>query len=76
MGELAVMGRQGDLKVIWDRTKADEVEHARKTFDDMRAKGYLAYSVKGKDGSKDEQITRFDPDAERIILAAPMRGGA
>ncbi len=75
MGEMAVMGRQGDLKVIWDRTKPDEVAAARKTFDEMRAKGYLAYAVKGKDGARDEQLTRFDPEAERIILAAPMRGG-
>ena len=75
MGEMAVMGRQGDLKVIWDHTKTDEVAAARKTFDEMRAKGYLAFSVKGRDGSKDEQITTFDPAAERIILAPPMRGG-
>ena len=75
MGEIAVMGRAGDVKVIWDRTKPDEVENTRESFNRMRKKGYLAWSVKGKDGQKDEQITEFDPDAERIILAPPMRGG-
>jgi hypothetical protein len=75
MGEIAVMGRMGDLKVIWDRSKPEEVQAARKQFDEMRKKGYLAFSVKGKDGAKDEQITEFDPDAERIILAPAMRGG-
>lgn len=75
MGEMATMGRMGDLKVIWDRTKPDEVDAARLQFDAMRKKGYLAYSVKGKDGEQDRQIFDFDPNAERIILAAPMRGG-
>jgi len=76
MGELAVMGRQGDTKIIWDSDKPDEVENARRTFNDLRKKGYLAFSVKGKDGAKGEQISEFDPEAERLILAPPMRGGA
>jgi hypothetical protein len=75
MGEMAVMGRMGDLKVIWDRMRQEEVQAARKQFDEMRKQGYLAFSVKGKDGEKGAQITEFDPDAERIILAPPMRGG-
>ena len=75
MGEMAVMGRMGDLKVIWDRSKQEEVQAARKQFDEMRKKGYLAFSVTGKNGEKGGQITEFDPDAERIILAPPMRGG-
>ena len=74
MGELAVMGRQGDTKVIWDASNADEVAAARKTFDELRGKGFLAFSVKAM-GGKGEQIFKFDPEAEKIILAPPMRGG-
>lgn len=76
MGELAIMGRPGDTKVIWSRDRPEEVENARRTFDDLRKKGYLAWSVRGRDGEKDVQIHAFDPDAERLIMAPPMRGGS
>ena len=75
MGELAVMGRQGDTKIIWDKHRAEEVENARRTFDEMRKKGYLAYAVRGREGEKGSQIHEFDPEAERLIMAPPMRGG-
>lgn len=75
MGELSVLGRAGDTKVIWSRDNADEVANARRTFDDLRAKGFLAFRVKD-DAGKGEQIHSFDPHAERLILAPPMRGGA
>ena len=75
MGELAVMGRQGDTKIIWDKHRPEEVENARRTFDEIRKKGYLAYAVRGREGEKGSQIHEFDPEAERLIMAPPMRGG-
>ena len=74
-GELAIMDRTGDTKILWDRTKPEEVENARASFDRLRRSGYLAYTVTGKDGSRGEMITEFDPNAERIILSPPMVGG-
>lgn len=74
MGELATMGRQGDTKLMWDPANEPEVENARRTFDDLRGKGYLAFAVKTK-GAKGEQIRAFDPDASKIIMAPPMAGG-
>jgi hypothetical protein len=68
------MGREGDLKVVWDKANEAEVGSARSTFDELRAKGHLAYKVK-RDGGKGEMIRTFDPDAEKIILAPPMAGG-
>jgi hypothetical protein len=74
-GELAVMtSTDGDLKVIWDSDKPDEVSHARKTFDEFKAKGYLAYKVQ-KGGDKGEVMKAFDASAERVILAPRMVGG-
>jgi hypothetical protein len=73
-GELVVMDRSGDTKIIWDSSKPDEVDTARQTFDRLRKKGYMAYSVK-KGGDKGEVIREFDPDAEKIILAPQMVGG-
>jgi hypothetical protein len=75
VGEMAVMDRTGDTKVIWDRNNEAEVEAARATFDSLRKKGYMAYSVKGKNGDKGEVIREFDPAAERLILAPPLVGG-
>ena len=75
MGELRVMSRiAGDTHVIWDPTVADEVANARRMFDDMRAKGFFAYSVSAE-GRKGQQIREVDPNASKIILAPPMAGG-
>lgn len=71
---LIVLDRTGDTKVEWDNEKAPEVENARRTFNELRGKGYAAYRMK-KDGSKGEVIRDFDTHAERLILAPPMVGG-
>lgn len=76
MGEMAVMGRSGDTKVIWDADNETEVENARRTFKELTGKGFAAWSVKGRNGDKDHRITEFDPEAERVILVPPMVGGA
>jgi hypothetical protein len=74
MGEMRVLGPEGDLKVIWDCEKRDEVEAARKQFNELTGKGYIAFSVK-KDGEKNEKISKFDPDLEKMILVPMLRGG-
>jgi len=74
MGQLFVMGRQGDTKMSWDPYKPEEVEAARRTFEDLRKQHYLAFRVRGS-GDKGEQISAFDRFAEKLILAPPMQGG-
>lgn len=73
-GMLAVLSEKGDTKTIWDSDNADEVAAAKKQFDDLRAKGFLAFKVK-KDGDKGDLVTTFDPTAEKYILTPPVRGG-
>lgn len=72
--EMAILDHTGDTKLIWASDVDDEVEHARKTFNEMRKKGYAAYSV-NKKGDKGEVLKEFDPDVEKMILAPPMKGG-
>lgn len=72
--ELVVLDKTGDTKIIWDPTKPAEVDHARATFNELRKKGYAAYSVNRK-GDKGEVLREFDPEAEKMILAPPMVGG-
>jgi hypothetical protein len=71
---MAILDGTGDTKVIWDPHNPDEVEAARAQFDALRKKGFLAYTV-NKKGDKGEVITKFDPDAEKIILSPPLVGG-
>lgn len=74
VGELAILDRTGDTKLIWNSDKPAEVDNARRTFDDLKKKGYLAYSV-NREGDKGEVLKKFDPHAERIIMSAPVVGG-
>ena len=74
MGELAVLDRTGDTRLIWDSANDDEVEAAKKMFKNLKDKGYAAYSV-NKKGDKGEVMKKFDAEAERIIMAPPMVGG-
>lgn len=74
MGVLAVMGGSGDTKIAWTAGNEDEVANARRTFDDLTDKGYAAFSVVAR-GEKGEQIRRFNPNAESLILVPPLAGG-
>jgi hypothetical protein len=74
MSELIIMGAKGDTRMIWSPDSPDEVENARTTFNNLRAKGYLAYRV-DKSGDKGEVIREFDANAGKIILAPQMAGG-
>jgi len=75
MAELRILDSNGDTKIIWDSTKEDEVETARQAFNRLKSKGYAAFRVKAA-GGKGEQIQEFDPDTEKLIMVAPIAGGA
>ena len=75
MGQLIELhSKAGDVKTIWDATRPEEVAQARKVFNDLKAKRYLAYKVKAN-GEKGVVTETFDPDAEKIIMAPAMSGG-
>jgi metallophosphoesterase superfamily enzyme len=71
---MVVLDSSGDTKHIWDRNSTVEVEEARSLFDRMVKKGMQAWSVTRK-GDKDQRITEFDPQAEKIIFAPALVGG-
>lgn len=75
LSAMAVMGAAGDTKYIWDKTKPDEVEIAKATFESFMAKKYLAFKVVGKDGTQGEPVKTFDPNEERYIFIPQMQGG-
>lgn len=69
-----VPDQTGDTKIMWDSANDPEVANARRTFDELRSKGYLVYKT-DKKGEKAERMTVFDPTAERLIASAPLAGG-
>lgn len=73
-GEMRVMDQTGDTKVEWNKDNVEEVAAARATFDALRKKDYLAYTM-AAGGQKGEVIREFDPSAQKIILAKRMVGG-
>lgn len=75
MGTMAVLDGEGDTKIIWNPQNPDEVTAAKRTFDDLRKKGYIAYAVEGPSGDKGEVVREFDPAQEKLILAPAMQGG-
>jgi len=75
MSELRIMDKDaGDLKVIWDKDNADEVEAARSQFDALLKKNFIAYTVDAK-GEKGKITKKFDVSAEKIILIPEIMGG-
>lgn len=74
MPEMRILDATGDTKIIWDKNNRDEVDNARDTYKKMKDKGYMAYSVK-EDGEKKKVVHEFDPEAEKLILTPPLRGG-
>ena len=75
MSELRIMDKDaGDLKVIWDSENEDEVSAARTQFESLIKKGFNAFSV-DKKGEAGRKITKFDPDAEKIIMIPAIVGG-
>lgn len=69
---------EGDVRLTWEPGNTEDIETARRAFSDLRGKGYLAYKVTpGRRGAEPqrEQIRRFDPEAEQIVLTPPLAGG-
>ena len=74
MSTMSVMSREGDTKIIWDPNNAAEVANAKRTFDELRGKGFTAYRVDDT-GDRSAVIREFDPTAEKLILRPAMAGG-
>jgi hypothetical protein len=71
---MAQMGKEGDIKTIWDPANPDEVVAARKQFKGWLKKGGTAFSV-DEGGDKGNQMHEFDPNARRVILVPQIAGG-
>lgn len=73
-GMLCAMDDTGDTRVQWDKSDPAQVAKARARFEELKKKGYMAYSVTSK-GDQGSVLADFDQNAERIIMHAQMIGG-
>lgn len=83
MGDLRVMKpNHGDIRLMWDKDNRDEIAVARTAFDEAMAQRgprgqrlNTAYRVL-RNGEPGDIVTEFDPNAEKLIVAPQMSGGA
>jgi len=75
MGEMRIMGSEGDVKVIWDKDKDIEVLVAKEQFEKLMEEGYTAFEVglRGKKTSK--RVEEFDADLGSLIMVPKIAGG-
>ena len=65
MGEMAIMGTEGDVKQMWNAENPEEVAVAKITFDKLTKKGYKAFLVK-KDGEKVNRLMSLTLTLRRL----------
>lgn len=71
MGEMRIMGKQGDVKVQWDPNNSESVEKAEKEFDALREAGFEAYT--DGLGTKKRRVKKFSPKAAVYVMAPGAR---
>ncbi len=76
MGIINVLDSTGHTAIVWDGDNAEDVKNARKTFQDLRDKGYRAFYVDETDRKKKGvRMDEFDPKAGTAIMIPQVRGG-
>lgn len=74
MGQLRILGQEGDVKVEWNPDVEEEVKMAKKVFDENKKKGYRAFLLYDE-GKRGEELKEFDKFAEKVVFITPMVGG-
>lgn len=72
LGIMRVLTKNGDDRITWDRGNEEEIAEAITKFDELKAKGYTAFSVTS-DGKKGHEIDLFDPGAEEVLMVPQTR---
>lgn len=73
LNEMLIMDQTGHTLTTWTPDDEDEVDVARRMFDDLTRKGYSAFRLKGDDMGK--RLSKFDPAAGSMIMVPPLQGG-
>ncbi|MBI4494268.1 MAG: hypothetical protein HY690_15890 [Chloroflexi bacterium] len=81
MARLRVLSARGDTTVEWDRARVEAgdpeavaaVREAERIFEEQRQRGATAFKV--EPGQPARKLTRFDPEAEQILVVPRVAGG-
>jgi hypothetical protein len=73
-GQMRILNSSGDSTVTWSPEVAEEVKSASDIFEELVQQHYTAYAFKVS-AQPGEVITRFEPGAQKIIMAPRMAGG-
>lgn len=73
-GDVLMQGGGHD-HIVWDRHYADQIREAREKFYALLEQGYTAHLMKEDGQPTNRQMTKFDPNAEEIIMVAPTTQG-
>jgi len=65
---------KGDKRVQWDKGNEQDVEKAKKLFDEKKKEGFMAWGYK-KGLENPFLLHEFDEDCDRIVMTPPPIGG-
>jgi len=68
-------GIGGHDRIVWDRHFADQIREARDKFYELLKLGFKAHLVREDGKPCNRVLEKFDPNAEEIVMIAPVRGG-
>jgi hypothetical protein len=74
MGELRILGPQGDTTVTWDPEVAEEVDEVRRRFEEVVSEGYLVFELDAE-SREGTQVKTLDPQVRELRAFRPMVGG-
>lgn len=74
MNEFKVLDPDGHTRTTWDASSPEEVENARRIFNELMQRGYRAFRMDERSGGG-AQKSAFDPKDKETLLVPPIRGG-
>ena len=72
MNEFKVLDPNGHTRTAWDTDSPEEVETARRIFDQLMGRGYRAFRMGSGEGVPQRS---FDPEDKETLLVPPIRAG-
>jgi hypothetical protein len=74
MNEFKVLDPNGHTRTSWDTGNPEEMERARRIFNDLMKRGYRAFRM---DGGAGESVPKsaFDPKDKETLFVPPIRAG-
>lgn len=74
MNEFKVLDPNGHTCTSWNTASAEEVESARRIFNELMQRGYRAFRMAGTAG-EGVPTSAFDPKDKETLLVPPIRAG-